>query len=534
MKNIISVNPKFIKNALRNCGYSNYTALTDIIDNSFETEVSAKNVQISFDFTNGRNSEIKKIYVSDDGCGMSFDTLKEALSLGSESGKSEETLGKFGTGLKTASLSIGTRLTVYTKTKEDNHLLVGILDLGNVDDSKPVYVDIRRVSKNNSVYKLFCEKVSFGKSDVSNGTVVEISKIDRLTCKTNNFVLFENISKECGITFNKILGENSVKLFVNDKIVEPFLVIPSNAELLKDGWIHYKKKTMHDIYYRAYYIPKDINGELDTESTLGRGITNQGLWIYRNNRLVGRHLTLGIFKNKHPHRNGLRIEIFVKGDCDYLFGSTFTKTIQEKNKGEIDSGLFNELLNVISPIDKQVTDKDRNEEDYENIRNGKNNDVYAEVKKMQNNNALLNVPKCQPVGSNHVVKNPRGPQKNPNPHKNFDLNGWIGEIKEEKQGIGSLPYFYEVVNNKTIITVNVDHPIYTEIFSKVSKDIQVKLAALATCDELARKEVGYYNGDSDVRFIIDEYDEARSSNSRKTLYNRFYNNSRKTTNKKDK
>ena len=46
MKKGLKVNKKFIELALRNSGYSNYAAIADILDNSLENDVDAKNVNI--------------------------------------------------------------------------------------------------------------------------------------------------------------------------------------------------------------------------------------------------------------------------------------------------------------------------------------------------------------------------------------------------------------------------------------------------------------------------------------------------------
>lgn len=115
MKKNIIVNGRFFIHALRNAGYTNYTAIADIIDNSLETDVLSKNIYINI---NANRCIIDSISIIDDGVGMSSETLVEAMSLGSNTGKSlENDLGYYGVGLKTAALSIGQKLEVYTKKK---------------------------------------------------------------------------------------------------------------------------------------------------------------------------------------------------------------------------------------------------------------------------------------------------------------------------------------------------------------------------------------------------------------------------------
>ena len=52
----IKVNDSFIINSLRNCGYNNYTAIADIIDNSIEPEVGSSFVRVDFE-TEGSGKE---------------------------------------------------------------------------------------------------------------------------------------------------------------------------------------------------------------------------------------------------------------------------------------------------------------------------------------------------------------------------------------------------------------------------------------------------------------------------------------------
>jgi hypothetical protein len=92
----------------------------------------------------------------------------------------------------------------------------------------------------------------------------------------------------------------------------------------------YKDK---EIKYNVFYIEKI------EELPITRNSSNAGLWIYRNNRLVGQGLDLGLIgKSGDGYLNGLRIELFVDGECDNFFGSTFTKTISEKEKNHVDQG----------------------------------------------------------------------------------------------------------------------------------------------------------------------------------------------------
>ena len=97
---------------MRSLGYSFDTAIADLIDNS--VSAAAKNIDILLDPTND-----PQMIIFDDGIGMDSPTLEEALRFGSRGPsetRAEHDLGRFGLGLKSASLSQCRQLIVASKT----------------------------------------------------------------------------------------------------------------------------------------------------------------------------------------------------------------------------------------------------------------------------------------------------------------------------------------------------------------------------------------------------------------------------------
>lgn len=95
--------------SLRGTGYSPETALADLIDNSIAA--GAGRVDLSFDWNDGKPFAA----VTDDGGGMSEHELVAAMRFGGAGprvARAATDLGRFGLGLKTASLSQCRRLTV--------------------------------------------------------------------------------------------------------------------------------------------------------------------------------------------------------------------------------------------------------------------------------------------------------------------------------------------------------------------------------------------------------------------------------------
>jgi len=101
--------------SLRGLGYSPETALADLIDNSITAGAVAVEIDLQW------NSGNPVAAILDNGKGMDKDRLAEAMRLGGQgpdSQRDDTDLGRFGMGLKTASLSQSRRVAVVTKTAE--------------------------------------------------------------------------------------------------------------------------------------------------------------------------------------------------------------------------------------------------------------------------------------------------------------------------------------------------------------------------------------------------------------------------------
>ncbi|MFD9329132.1 ATP-binding protein [Streptomyces sp. NPDC060065] len=98
--------------ALSSQGYGFEVAIADLVDNSIDA--GAKDVVIHF-LRDG--DELVSLLVVDDGKGMSDDGLDVAMTVGGRRDYAEKALGMFGTGLKSASLSHASAVTVVSTTK---------------------------------------------------------------------------------------------------------------------------------------------------------------------------------------------------------------------------------------------------------------------------------------------------------------------------------------------------------------------------------------------------------------------------------
>lgn len=99
--------------SLRDMGYDFVQAVADVVDNSIEAGATLVAIDIEFD---GDDSWLR---IADNGRGMTPEQLREAMRFGAEREYDVDNLGKFGLGLKTASMSQCQCLSVASRWNPD-------------------------------------------------------------------------------------------------------------------------------------------------------------------------------------------------------------------------------------------------------------------------------------------------------------------------------------------------------------------------------------------------------------------------------
>ena len=99
--------------ALRSFGYDLNSSVADIFDNSIAAD--AENIWIEINRSDGGFY----LCLVDDGKGMTQTQLYEAITIGTDQKYEEEDLGKFGLGMKSASLAHCNQLTVISRTSKN-------------------------------------------------------------------------------------------------------------------------------------------------------------------------------------------------------------------------------------------------------------------------------------------------------------------------------------------------------------------------------------------------------------------------------
>lgn len=153
----VSPDPAGTLAAFSGAGYTLHTAVADLIDNSIGGGATAVDVRMETDGS-------ARLIISDNGRGMSETELIEAMRIGTRSGetRSESDLGRFGTGLKAAALSLsavgrfsvtsspadgtGTRVTLDTGAVQlAGRWLIGVEPAQGLSTGSSVIIEAPRI-----------------------------------------------------------------------------------------------------------------------------------------------------------------------------------------------------------------------------------------------------------------------------------------------------------------------------------------------------------------------------------------------------
>lgn len=270
----------------RSIGYSFEAALADIIDNSLAKEATEINVLFS-------SKAPQYVAVIDNGAGMSETELESAMRYGSKSSLEERDkndLGRFGLGLKTASLSQCRRLTVISK--KEGIFNAACWDLDHIISEKD--------------WSLICYggkeagDLPFAESlkKLQSGTVVIWQVFDKILDGSSNAqnVFDERIERarsHISLVFHRFMDNENigskVKIFFNNAIVEPldpFLTTNPATQPLTEQTLRIDGSSIKVKPYILPYVSKVSAKDKKKLGELCDLRSNQGFYIYRNRRLI--------------------------------------------------------------------------------------------------------------------------------------------------------------------------------------------------------------------------------------------------------
>lgn len=329
MKNVYKLVPdaKMLLSSLRSVGYTEETAIADIVDNSISA--GATIIEVFFDW------EKKNIVIADNGDGMNEELLLKAMNIGSSDPnkeRDETDLGRFGMGMKTAAFSIAKKLIVFSK--QNDVYANAEWDLEYVENTNKWEVLILTDDEVDEYTSKNINKVHF--SDWENGTLIVLECLDKLIdfhnldkSKKKFYKIIKKIKNHLAMIFHRFIEEDNLKIYVNRNLLEawnPFYIkSPSTMELSCEELFDGKS----DVRIEPYILPHKNKFPDENEYKKAAGLKDwlgqQGFYVYRNRRLIVYGTWFGKFK-KEPAYNLARIKLDMSSESDFEWGIDIKKS----------------------------------------------------------------------------------------------------------------------------------------------------------------------------------------------------------------
>ena len=285
-KKIVVPYAPILVESTRSIGYSFEAAVADIIDNSISA--SATEIRVCFS-----SQDPQWLCIEDNGWGMTAEELETAMRYGSQSShdvRRKDDLGRFGLGLKMASLSQCRKLTVLTK--KDGVYSAACWDLDYIIHQQDWALqffsqdEIKDIAGN--IYLQLKES----------GTVVIWEQFDRLQQGASQVQKafdekIELTRKHVSLVFHRFINDdmpkNRISIYFNGEAVkgtDPFLTKhpatqPLSEQVLRIGTEEIKVKP-----YVLPYISKMSKQDIEAMGGKDELRQQQGFYIYRNKRLI--------------------------------------------------------------------------------------------------------------------------------------------------------------------------------------------------------------------------------------------------------
>lgn len=318
-KECVPFAPSLIE-SMRSLGYSFHSAIADLIDNSISAE--AKKIRII-----AEPSMEPSLIIIDDGNGMTQNELYEAMRYGSSNPldlRTENDLGRFGLGLKSASLSQCRRLTVISK--KDGFLSGYSWDLDYI------------IEKESWTLKGFNEKEikQYKYIDqlekIDHGTYVSLYDFDRIKHGTANVALtftkfLDDTINHLALVFHRFIAEDLL-IDINGLRIEgrdPFLVDHTATQKKRESSFYINESKITLKPYILPHLSKLSQENLDKIGGKERLRNEQGFYVYRNKRLIvwGTWFRL---ERKDELNKLARVRVDIPNSLDYMWSIDIKKS----------------------------------------------------------------------------------------------------------------------------------------------------------------------------------------------------------------
>jgi Histidine kinase-, DNA gyrase B-, and HSP90-like ATPase len=280
--------------SLRAMGYDFSQAVADVVDNSIEAKASLVAIDVEFD---GDDSWVR---IADNGTGMKPDELREAMRYGAMREYDADDLGKFGLGLKTASMSQCQCLSVASRWNPERA------------DVSAYSWDLEHIERTNRWEILPLERNGLEPSirqplKDTTGTVVLWQRLDRILGYKHPYGEFsrKRLSQTCrdielhlGMVFHRFLGgeirRKRFKLLLNGNEIkpwDPFCRAEDKTKELQAIQIPVNHDGVSgEVRIEPFILPHQDDFSSSDAFRLASGPANwnqqQGFYIYRAGRMI--------------------------------------------------------------------------------------------------------------------------------------------------------------------------------------------------------------------------------------------------------
>ena len=308
--------------SLRATGYSLPDAVSDIIDNSITA--GARNIWMNFQWA-GADSRVS---ILDDGRGMSESGLIDAMRIGSRSPREvrePSDLGRYGLGLKTASISQARSLTVATHVSKQRGMNTRQWDLDHLAFTGDwQLLNVPADVAADDVQRL---------SQLDQGTLVVWNKLDRLVgdvgsdnarARRQFHDALRAVEEHVAMIFHRFMVQrNPISIWLNGQAVrpwDPFLADEAATQRLSSETLGQEPGA--EITVTPYVLPHHsrLSGEKHRAAAGPAGWNaQQGFYVYRNRRLLlpGDWLGLGFLKEEHYKLARIQVDLPNSSDHEW-------------------------------------------------------------------------------------------------------------------------------------------------------------------------------------------------------------------------